>query len=231
MKNIIIAMWLMAVIPVAAQNQEKPLDYVELNTEIDSLSYFLGISLGYELHKLPFEADPDLIFLGFVSAFEGTTNYDDNTAQQIFRELQMSIQRKEQEQAQVEAEERLARGNQYLEENGQREGVISTESGLQYQVVVQGDGPMPADTSQVRVHYEGTLIDGTVFDSSYERGEPITFPLNQVIPGWTEGVQLMPVGSTYNLYIPANLAYGARDNGTIPANSVLVFKIELLGIE
>ena len=90
---------------------------------------------------------------------------------------------------------------------------------------------MPADTSEVKVHYEGTLVDGTVFDSSYDRGEPISFPLNRVIKGWTEGVQLMPVGSAYKFYIPANLGYGARDQGSIPANSVLIFKIELLGIE
>jgi len=94
-----------------------------------------------------------------------------------------------------------------------------------------GSGPMPADTSKVRVHYEGKLIDGTVFDSSYERGEPISFPLNRVIAGWSEGLQLMPVGSTYKLFIPASLGYGSRPSGPIPANSTLIFKVELIGIE
>jgi len=102
---------------------------------------------------------------------------------------------------------------------------------LQYKVVTEGDGPKPEGTSTVTVHYEGTLLDGTVFDSSYDRGETVSFPLNGVIPGWTEGLQLMPVGSTYMFYIPSNLGYGPGASGPIPGNSVLIFKVELVEIQ
>jgi hypothetical protein len=107
---------------------------------------------------------------------------------------------------------------------------ITTESGLQYEVLTMGEGPRPADTSTVTVNYEGSLIDGEVFDSSYESGEPVSFPLNGVIAGWTEGLQLMPLGSTFKFYIPSSLGYGPRESGPIPGNSVLVFKVELLEI-
>ncbi len=122
-------------------------------------------------------------------------------------------------------------GEKFLAENKLKEGVIVTESGLQYEVLKMGKGKKPAATDRVKVHYHGTLIDGTVFDSSVERGEPIVFGLNQVISGWTEGVQLMPVGSKFRFYIPQNLGYGERAAGSIPPYSTLIFEVELLGIE
>lgn len=122
-------------------------------------------------------------------------------------------------------------GEKFLQENALRDGVIVTESGLQYEVIKMGKGKKPAATDRVKVHYHGTLIDGTVFDSSVDRGEPITFGLNQVIPGWTEGVQLMPVGSKFKFYIPQELGYGSRNAGSIPPYSALIFEVELLGIE
>lgn len=122
-------------------------------------------------------------------------------------------------------------GEEFLAANATKDGVIVTESGLQYEVIKMGKGPKPSATDRVRVHYHGTLIDGTVFDSSVERGEPITFGLNQVIAGWTEGVQLMPVGSKFRFYIPQELGYGAREAGSIPPYSTLIFEVELLGIE
>jgi len=143
----------------------------------------------------------------------------------------MGLQAREQESVKAASMEMKQEGEKFLKENASREGVFTTASGLQYEILVKGDGPMPADTSEVEVHYEGTLMDGTVFDSSYERGESISFPLNRVIKGWTEGVQLMPVGSTYMFCIPSELGYGDRDSGPIPPNSVLIFKIELLGIK
>lgn len=197
----------------------------------DSLSYFLGLSLGYELLSTPFESNPDLILQGFIEAFKGIAPIDQQTTQMVFQGLQMKLQQQEAEKANLASQEALEQGNQFLLENGSRDGVTTTPSGLQYEVLVKGEGPTPADTSVVEVHYEGSLIDGTVFDSSYERGESISFPLNRVIPGWTEGVQLMPVGSTYMLFIPSELGYGSRGTGPIPANSTLVFKIELLGIK
>ncbi len=122
-------------------------------------------------------------------------------------------------------------GEKFLAENALKEGVTTTESGLQYEVIKMGKGKKPSATDKVKVHYHGTLIDGTVFDSSVERGEPITFGLNQVIKGWTEGVQLMPIGSKFKFYIPQELGYGAQNAGSIPPYSTLIFEVELLGIE
>ena len=126
--------------------------------------------------------------------------------------------------------ENLEAGKLFLAENGRRPGVVTTSSGLQYEVITEGTGAKPSANNTVRVHYEGTLINGTVFDSSYARGEPIEFPLNGVIPGWTEGVQLMSEGSTYRLFIPSELGYGGYATAGIPANSALIFKVELISI-
>jgi FKBP-type peptidyl-prolyl cis-trans isomerase len=130
-----------------------------------------------------------------------------------------------------EALRTLEQGLSFLEQNAQREEVVALESGLQYEVMVAGEGPNPGAEDIVTTHYEGRLIDGTVFDSSYERGEPATFPLNQVIPGWTEGLQLMAPGAKHRLFVPSHLAYGDRAAGSIPPNSTLIFDVELLSIE
>jgi FKBP-type peptidyl-prolyl cis-trans isomerase len=123
-------------------------------------------------------------------------------------------------------------GKAFLEANGKKEGVTTTASGLQYKVIQAGTGPQPKATDTVNVHYKGTFLDGKTFDSSYDRGQPISFPLNGVIAGWTEGVQLMSVGATYEFYIPSHLAYGERGaGGVIPPNSTLIFVVELLGIQ
>ena len=123
-------------------------------------------------------------------------------------------------------------GTIFLEANGKKEDVTTTASGLQYKVIQPGSGPRPKATDTVNVHYKGTFLDGKTFDSSYDRGQPISFPLNGVIAGWTEGVQLMPVGATYEFYIPSHLAYGERGaGGVIPPNSTLIFVVELLGIK
>jgi len=125
----------------------------------------------------------------------------------------------------------LKAGEEFLEANKQKPGIVSLPSGLQYEIITEGTGAKPVATNKVTCHYHGTLIDGTVFDSSVKRGQPATFPLNQVIKGWTEGVQLMPLGSKWRFFLPANLAYGDRQVGThIGPNSALVFEVELLGI-
>lgn len=130
-----------------------------------------------------------------------------------------------------QAEANLKTGQDFLAQNSKREGVTETPSGLQYEVLVQGEGEKPTAFNTVTCHYHGTLIDGTVFDSSVQRGKPASFPLNMVIKGWTEGLQLMPVGSKYRFFIPANLAYGERQvSAQIGANSTLIFDVELLGI-
>lgn len=128
------------------------------------------------------------------------------------------------------AVENLAAGSAFLAENGAREGVVTLPSGLQYEILTAAEGLQPEASDTVTTHYHGTLIDGTVFDSSYERGEPASFPLNGVIPGWTEGLQLMAVGAKWRLYIPPGLAYGEQDRGPIPGNSTLIFDVELLDI-
>lgn len=130
------------------------------------------------------------------------------------------------------AKEALSQGQAFLEKNRNEEGITTTESGLQYKILEKGDETeQPSATSKVKVHYHGTLTNGNVFDSSVDRGEPISFGLNQVITGWTEGLQLMSVGDKFRLFIPANLAYGSRGAGSIPGNSALIFDVELLGIE
>lgn len=230
MKKVLTILLLLTTVALAAQNDTSGKDPI-LNNELDSVSYFLGLTLGYDFQTLPFQADPDLIIAGLAGAMKGTTGYSQEVTDSVFRQLQMALQQREQEKADAEAIMKQQEGEKFLKENGEREGVFTTASGLQYEVIVKGDGPMPADTSEVEVHYEGSLIDGTIFDSSYERGQSISFPLNRVIPGWTEGVQLMPVGSTYMLYIPSELGYGSQGTGPIPPNSVLIFKIELLGIK
>lgn len=135
-----------------------------------------------------------------------------------------------QAQAASDSLENLEEGLAFLEENAERDGVVTLDSGLQYEVLEEGEGDKPAATDTVTTHYEGRLIDGEVFDSSYERGEPATFPLNRVIAGWTEGLQLMSPGAKYRLYVPAELAYGDQAAGSIPPNSTLIFDVELLEV-
>lgn len=202
-----------------------------LKNQSDSLNYFLGVNWAYTLDEAPWDVDGELLASGLLQVINDSSAYDVMSAQNIFRELTMSISQAEAQNAEVESMATLEDGIAFLEENGRREGISTTESGLQYEVLTLGDGPMPTETSTVSVLYEGTLIDGTIFDGNFDSGEPISFPLNGVIAGWTEGLQLMPVGSTYKFYIPSNLAYGNRETGPIPANSTLIFKVELLEVK
>ena len=204
---------------------------ISLNTKNDSLNYFLGLAWGYSLDQAPWDLDGDLLASGLVQVVEDSSSYDMMTAQAIFEELTSSLSAQEAQKMEAEAMKSVEEGIAFLEENGKKEGVITTESGLQYEIITKGDGVMPTETSTVSVFYEGTLIDGTVFDGNYDADEPMTFPLNGVIRGWTEGLQLMPVGSTYMFYLPSNLGYGAQGGGPIPPNSTLIFKVELLAVE
>ncbi|MGI2257968.1 FKBP-type peptidyl-prolyl cis-trans isomerase [Shewanella sp. GXUN23E] len=211
---------------------------VSLTTPEQKESYSIGASIGAymsnhiaEQESLGMPVDRKLIIEGFSNGLDNKLQLTEEEMQTVLQSLDQKLNDKRMAQAEALANKTLEEGKKFLEENAKKEGVKTTDSGLQYEVLTEGTGEKPAATDTVEVNYRGTLIDGTEFDSSYKRGESIKFPLNRVIPGWTEGVQLMPVGSKYKFVIPAELAYGDRDTGTIPANSTLVFEVELLGID
>ncbi|GLS27558.1 FKBP-type peptidyl-prolyl cis-trans isomerase [Marinibactrum halimedae] len=192
-------------------------------------SYGIGRQLGDQLTKAPFDQfDQDAALAGFVDGMKGAElAVEADLINAAFKEIQEHLQSKKDEEA-----ERLgAEGKAFLVENAKKDGVVVLDSGLQYQVLVEGDGEKPTNTSTVRTHYHGTLIDGTIFDSSVDRGQPAEFPVNGVIAGWTEALQLMGVGSKWRLFVPYNLAYGERGaGGAIGPYATLIFDVELLDI-
>lgn len=201
--------------------------------ELDRLSYALGLSMGNNFRSSGIsEINVQDFADGVASVFYGSQpkmSYDD--AKEVIREFFTELEKKQQEAASKMAEVNKAAGEQFLAENGKRAEVKTTPSGLQYEVLVDGDGPVPTAQDQVEVHYTGKLIDGTVFDSSEERGVPATFGVTQVIPGWVEALQLMKAGSKWRLFIPSNLAYGPQGAGNIIGpNSTLIFDVELLKV-
>jgi FKBP-type peptidyl-prolyl cis-trans isomerase FklB len=193
---------------------------------MNKISYALGLGIGQQLKSMNIE---DFSIEDFTKSISDVmsgkeTAISSRDAQAMLNEY---FQKKEKEQAQTA----IAEGKVYLEENAKRDGVTQTKSGLQYEVLTEGTGKSPKATDTVRCHYEGRLLDGTVFDSSYKRGEPADFGLNQVIPGWTEGVQLMKEGAKFRFHIPYLLAYGERGAGAqIPPYSTLVFDVELIKV-
>lgn len=211
-----------------------------LTTEIDSVSYAIGLSNGFQVRAGFEEADIDLFIQGLRNGADSTDILIEqgkiNTViQTYFQNKQQEEMKKKQEEAAKKAEKQFAEnkaaGEKFLAENITKEGVETTDSGLQYVVLKEGNGEKPQPTSKVKVHYHGTTIDGEVFDSSVDRGKPAEFGVSQVIPGWTEGLQLMSVGSKYKFVIPQEIAYGARQSGQkIKPFSVLVFEVELLEI-
>lgn len=199
-------------------------DSSRIQSEADA-SYAMGMIVGGDFKQEGLKLNYGAFARGLRDIMEGEpTNITMDEALDLFREAYNEAMQKR--TAQNKEDERL-----FFEENGQREGVITTESGLQYEIITDADGPKPGPADTVLANYRGTLLDGTVFDNSYERGEPVEFPLNAVIPGWAEGIQLMNVGSAYRLYIPSDLAYGEQGiRDVIPPSSVLVFDVELLEI-
>ncbi|WP_221028985.1 FKBP-type peptidyl-prolyl cis-trans isomerase [Actomonas aquatica] len=193
------------------------------------VSYGIGMQMGSQLAQDPsLSIDLDALAEGIADALAG------NQPKVSQADLMMAFQAKRaeaQEAANAKAQVNLEAGAAFLAQNGARPEVTTTASGLQYEVIVAGTGPKPTPAQSVQVHYHGTLIDGTVFDSSVQRGEPISFPVTGVIKGWIEALQLMPQGSKWKLYIPADLAYGNVDKGTIPPGSTLIFEVELLDIK
>jgi len=203
-----------------------------MNNSVDSMSYALGMNVGTDFSKnlkgIPGgKSNIDLIIKGFETAMKGDSALmTAEVANEVFRSYITKAQK-------ADTEAKKSEGEKFLATNSTAEGVIVTPSGLQYKVITPAEGPKPSAQDTVKVHYTGTLLDGKVFDSSVERGEPIEFPLNQVIPGWTEGVQLMSVGSKYKFFVPYNLGYGEQgtQGGPIPGFATLIFEVELLGIK
>lgn len=200
---------------------------------MDKISYALGIGIGRQLSQM---GAADLNIDDFAQAIKdviaGDLKLGDAEAQQIVQEFFAKQEEKQKAEAAEKGKAAKQDGEKFLTENGKKEGVITTASGLQYQVLREGNGQSPKATDTVECHYEGTLIDGTKFDSSYDRGQTATFPLNQVIAGWTEGLQLMKEGGKYRFFIPYELGYGERGAGaSIPPFSTLVFDVELVSVK
>jgi FKBP-type peptidyl-prolyl cis-trans isomerase FkpA/FKBP-type peptidyl-prolyl cis-trans isomerase FklB len=204
----------------------------ELTTDEQKLGYLIGMDIGNSLKRESTQVDIDALLEAIRVTYEGGTPAMTEEEAQATREAFIAKRREAAEaESKAVGDKNAAEGAAFLAENATKDGVVVTDSGLQYMVVTQGDGAKPAATDTVEVHYRGTLLDGTEFDSSYARNAPISFALDRVIAGWTEGVQLMPVGSKYTFWIKPELAYGEAGGGPIPPNSTLKFEVELLSIE
>ena len=211
----------------------KPADASGLTTDAQKFGYAIGVDLGKSLQPVKQYVDVASLKAGLDDVSSGATpKLDDKAREEVKNTVAKKMQEAQLAERAEGAKKNQEEGDKFLAENGKKAGVKTTASGLQYEVLTEGKGEHPTDKDRVTVHYKGTLLNGETFDSSYDRGQPVTFPLGNVIPGWTEGVQLMTVGSKYKFYIPAKLAYGERGAGVkIGPNATLVFEVELLGIE
>ena len=199
----------------------------------DKVSYFVGTDVGKSIRDNGLEVNLETFVQGLKDTIEKKKEmkYTDKELEAAMQQFAQNMMAKQKKTAEEAGGKNADEGTKFLAENGKREGVTTTASGLQYEVLKKADGPKPASTDTVTVHYTGTLLSGKVFDSSVQRGEPATFPLNQVIPGWTEGVALMNVGSKFKFFIPSKLAYAERGAGQdIGPNSTLIFEVELISI-
>jgi FKBP-type peptidyl-prolyl cis-trans isomerase FkpA len=219
--------------PATAAQQKDPDAIPGLATEKERVSYMVGMDLAKSLEPVKDEIDLETMNKALKATLAGEKPLmTDEQALKVRESFAQKMQAQQIAKMMTEAKENQAKGQAFLAENAKKPGVQTTASGLQYQVLSEGKGPKPKPTDAVRAHYKGTLIDGTEFDSSYERGEPATFMLPQMVPGWQEGIPLMNVGSKYRFWIPAELGYGERGTpgGPIPPNATLVFEVELLDI-
>ena len=204
----------------------------ELTTDAQKFGYAIGVDLARSLQPVKDDVDIKALEAGLDTVFSGGTSVlDDAAREQIKNSVAEKLQKKQLEERTAAATKSKEEGDKFLAENAKKAGVKTTATGLQYEVLTEGKGDAPKATDTVTVHYKGTLLNGETFDSSYDRGQPVSFPLQNVIPGWTEGLQLMKPGAKYKFVIPANLAYGERGAGVkIGPNATLVFEVELLSI-
>ncbi|WP_429884358.1 FKBP-type peptidyl-prolyl cis-trans isomerase [Geoalkalibacter halelectricus] len=223
---ILLLSMLLAASAAASAAQNPPLE-----SGTDRFSYALGQQLGRDLKMGEVAVTPELIAAGVRDALAGTSRMSDEEMELAMEEMQREMMMKHLAQQERMGRENLEKGQAFLAENAKRQGVKTTPSGLQYRITEEGTGKTPGPDSSVTVHYRGTLIDGTVFDSSFERGEPVTFPVSGVIPGWTEALQLMKEGAKWTIYLPADLAYGEHGAGqVIGPNETLIFDVELISV-
>ena len=229
MKNVMISFILLSMIGCGSESESKKKSVSTLSTFKDSTSYALGADLGENLRRQNVDIDYDVFMAGLTDGIEipELVKMDQKQRRAVMSSLQKNIR----EKAKAEGNINIKVADEFLAKNKKENpDVKETPTGLQYRVIREGNGDTPKKTDKVKVHYAGRLMDGSEFDSSIERGEPSEFGLNQVIKGWTEGLQLMKVGSKYEFFIHPNIAYGSRPRPKIPANSLLIFEIELLGI-
>jgi FKBP-type peptidyl-prolyl cis-trans isomerase FklB len=219
--------------PGAAKTATTKPQPLVLETQQDKASYAIGLSIGKSLKRDEVEVNPKIVLQGLQDALAGGhTLLTDDEVKAAMMALQDDLRKRQEEKRQALIKTNKEQGEAYLAANGKKEGVVTLPSGLQYKVLTAGTGPKPTASDTVVCNYRGTLLDNTEFDSSYKRGEPATFAVNQVIKGWTEALQLMPVGSKWQLFIPADLAYGERGQGPVIApNATLIFEVELLSIQ
>ena len=204
----------------------------KLETSKDKVSYTIGVQVGTQMAQTKDDIDLDKVMLGLRESFDGKEpRIQKEEMMKVMQEFQQGIQAKQQAKMTEAGNKNAKEGEAFLAENKKKDGIVTLPSGLQYKVLTTGKGKSPKASDTVVTHYRGSLLDGKVFDSSYERGEPVSFPVHGVIPGWTEALQLMKAGDKWQLFIPSALAYGENGQGPIGPNSVLLFDIELLEIK
>ena len=220
-------------IAISCTSSEKIVETPQLTDYMDTVSYSVGVDIGNSFRLQEMDINPDVMARGLGDAFsDKETALTDEEIQSTLISFRQEFQQKQREIAQQKAQAAAVAEEAYLAESALKEGVVALPSGLQYKVITPGDGPSPLSTDRVKVHYKGTLVDGTVFDSSYDRGQPASNNVTGFIKGWVEALLLMQVGSKWELTIPSKLGYGARGSGgVIPPNSALLFEVELLAIE
>lgn len=228
------AFWAAALVVGITGCQNTSEKQVNLETQTDKVSYSIGLNIGQNMKRDSIKINPEVLIRGIMDASLDSARHlmTEAQIQETMTAFQKEMQKKQQENARMAGEKNRAEGDAYLAANSKKPGVVTLPSGLQYRIITQGTGKKPSASSTVSTHYVGRLLNGFEFDSSVKRGQPATFPCNGVIKGWSEALQIMPVGSKWELVIPPSLGYGEQGaGGVIPPNAVLVFELELLSIQ